>query len=307
MEKYLQITQKIINDLTPQLHKCLDGDISKELYCCNSENEDTNYINRLKVSVALILSFNDNDVRYERLAHRLFLEELQDRQNSPDQGMGNTVMILTEILVKFNKNDKYTSLFNMMKCANFDCGCGYDIGYTWNDKSIEEYNVDNCLYLLEILEYTKEVQQIKDLYNLNINYEEKYTQELENALLTLNDWDITSSYHNLIAYYIKQENFNLAYEYFVKAIPNLVLCYYPFYGVGLGRMMIDNCLDIIINLEISRKTLWGFIAKYLPKMCNIMHGNFYEKTAVICELMDDKASLGYVNSGYENFKKRFPR
>ena len=306
MEKYLEITKNIINSFNARLEKCLNGDISLEAYHCNAEKTDENYINRLRISTALIVAFDEKDVKYEQLAHKLFLEELKDRANNPYQEIGSTVEILTEILARFNQHDKYSPLFSQMKNANFDCQCGYDIQLIWHDRSLEQYSLMERVWLLEILGYPKEVQKLKDYYSLNIDYEQKYISELAIALVESDEFDITSCYRALIKYYLEQENFQLALEYFIQSIPHLEKIYSPkpFYAVNLGRFMSEHCFDIMINLESSRAVLWKFIIIYFPDICNDRNENWYEKAMNVCKIMGNETMLTKVELEYKRFQSK---
>ena len=122
---YLDILEELLENQAQLYKNAYKGDFSQVCYLEAKDKEhgtyDKNYTNRLRLSYFLLYKHINN----EDIVKRLFEEELKDRETNSFQGIGSALEILTFLLMKYNREGTYDSLFERAKTANFDCACGY--------------------------------------------------------------------------------------------------------------------------------------------------------------------------------------
>ncbi len=170
MKDYREIFKDMIKKYDIHIKKCLDNDLSDYCYKKDIDKEygtyDLNYYNRLRLSYAILFSQDRNNINMEELIRKLFCEELKDRKTRSFQGIGTNLLILSQLLHSYQKEEDKI-LFEEATNANFDCYAGYEYDLKlYNEmypisKKIDEYDLFDCIYIAhELMEYNISEQLI---------------------------------------------------------------------------------------------------------------------------------------------------
>lgn len=302
MTDYKKLLNELFERYDEELALALDGDIEKycykELYTKENGTSDANYINRLRISYAILYTKKyEEHFKIDGLILRLFNEELLDRESNSFQGIGKCLEILTELLNKYDVPNREI-LFEMARNSNFDCGCGYNSGYV--SPSLESYNLEESIDLLVQLDEKELARKllIEYTYSENICDEAKmyfcmrnfknvgdFDNELYCAKMLLNmealtgdNYAICNRMLELITIYNRNEQYNEASKVFDMLIPRLNSIE-EWYNTALGRNALEQCMDIILNCDDLAEDLWEWSEPILKIILDNMHGNLYKKSS----------------------------
>lgn len=335
-QTYVEIVKNMFKSYEPGVREALKGNIAP--YCYAEERteewgtEDKNYENRMRLSYGLCYceGFDWRRPDFSRLVRRLFSEELMDRETNSFQGIGDALENLTFLLARYNdKEDE--PLFQRAKKANFDCSCGYEKNLRLPE-TIEGYDCSEWIYTAfglgqletaqRLMECWKEGQtqmgmsQYKELRSWaktagNKKQEEEYQKRiLELTLETGKDWDICSAYKDYIHILTEEEKYPEALLQFQSLIPHLepsVTADYGWYGIGLGRMVLESAMDLIQRDLQCEKALWPWCRKYLLKAGKNLQGNLYEKSIAFGEQKKDREFTEKMQKEYDRLSGRLER
>lgn len=316
-QTYVEIVKDMFKSYEPEVRQALNGQINP--YCYEKERTeewgdgDKNYNNRLRLSYGLCYceGFDWRTQDFSQLVRRLFSEELKDRETNSFQGIGDALENLTFLLGRYGEKED-EPLFQRAKNANFDCACGYDRALEVPE-AVEEYDCDDWIYIafylketetaLKLMECWKKEQpqmgmeQYKKLRTWaesakNREEVEGYQKKiLELVLETGKDWDICSAYKDYIQILTQEEKYPEALWQFQNLIPHLepsVTADRGWYGIGLGRMVLESAMDLIRKDEQCENALWLWCRTYLLKGRKNLHGNLYEKSIAFGEQKKDE-------------------
>ena len=304
--------QKLLDKINEQkavYEKVLSGDFETVRYKKGYREEwgvsDENYINRMRLAYYLIFNGIDN----EDLTRRLLEYEVIDRETDDFQGIGDTLNILTVILKKFNADGKYNDLFERAKYANFDCSCGYDAEDCAFDDHIDNYDLDDCIWLAYGMDF-KELQfELLDIYTSTITeltvdvcsqmigyysvgigrdseMEKYYLKFFEYNKNSDNQYARFTAYLNLLKFYLKIKNYQSAYHIFNSAVNDLTE---EVILTLIDTDLMDCGCDIVINMSSAANTVndvWDWVKRHI-QIHKTLYGNLYEKTIKAAQAMND--------------------
>ena len=286
-----------------------NGDCSQVQYVEQYDSQwgkcDKNYTNRMRLAYYLLYAHIDD----ENIVGYLFQEELKDRKSNSFQGIGDTLVILTSLLNKYNVLRKYDKLLDEAKNANFDCACGYDKNSQMDDE-ISSLDLIDCIHISQCLDY-KDVMEIlvnnwKDsivnwtdanrntLIKFNsflgkeIENKKIYEILLENAIVSEDTFKIVSAYNTLIKYYINDKQVEKAYAYMKKMIDSTD--FKEIEKIRLFGDVLEECFDIICAEVAKSFDLWEWAKPYAFKN-TIMYGNLYKKGIAAAKCINDPCSI----------------
>lgn len=108
---YRETVKECIKNQSELFQKVKNGDYFEVCYQQKQTEKygicDKNYTSRLRLAYYILFEKAD----CEDIVKRLFEEELKDRQTNSFQGIGTCLEILTCLLMKYNCENKYQSLF----------------------------------------------------------------------------------------------------------------------------------------------------------------------------------------------------
>lgn len=277
---------------------------------------DEHYTNRLRLSYYLLYENIDD----EKAIAALFKEELKDRQTNSFQGIGLTLEILTQLLRKYNTDEKYTPLFQQAKEANFDCHCGYDADKEIN-AVLEDNSLLDCIFIAQDLEYRDIMEELVDQwkqtitqwdntnrktlirFNSFLRKEEENENIYKQILASVNKnkvFDIASAYKDIIGYYIEIKDYKTAYKYLKELLNRYNLD--AIKNIRLFAYFLEFGLDIAINEPETSSELWSWIKPELQCRKN-MFGNLYTKGIAAAKLLHDPYAKQLINE-FENWKNK---
>ncbi len=287
----------------------LNGDFS--LADCKAvRNEegvfDENFENRKRL-IAVMTAIRP-DAILENIVKRLFEAETESCRVNSFGGYDDALETLTAMLWEFNSDGRYNKLFEEAKNANFDCACGYEpykkysyergtdfikklsAGDCANYLYFDLYMTDNIENILDIIEqeYSESFEELEKISYLNEclsrkshNYKFRL-MELDKALKSGADWDISSAYSGVINSIIDNDE-KQAYNYFEKSLPYLFNID-EWYDCGLGFDFMEFAAVFIVKLPIHREKLWKDWEMYIKSNCE--HSKVCTEAAKIMDVTD---------------------
>lgn len=324
MFDYISIFKNLFKSYEPMLEKALAGDISDYTYSMAESTIcgvfDGHQKNRLRLSYAMLYTVeHEDDSRISDLAVALFNEEVKSRQNDSFQGIGSCLEILTFLLNKFNVPDR-DKLFDQAKNANFDCACGYSPRDIDVFERIDDLLLENAIYILiEIDENDLAKQFCREYLSSQTIVDENAVQNYKNwmkwigdkdeeiaaadkllsmSILTGNTFDICSKYVDYITLLNSVKRFEEAAQSYDQLIARITTLD-RWYAIGLGRMALEQCMDIILNYEPKALELWEWAEPFLRKIIDNMHGNLYSKASTAALKMGEFALAEILDNKYD--------
>lgn len=305
---YKTTIKELIKNQSELFQKVKNSDYSEVCYQQEQTGRygicDKNYTSRLKLAYYILFEKADS----EDIVKRLFEEELKDRQTNSFQGIGTCLEILTHLLMKYNSENKYQGLFQRAKNANFDCICGYTVD-TEIENNLENYAIDECIDIAvkmkcfdyaEILvdcwkenvsEWNEQTFHSLIYYNKNIGKEieneKPLKQILTSSLLNGNNFDIISSWKNLIHYYIQFGDYEKAYQNFINMKNQTKIS--EIYTKNLFKHILEDCMELICGYSNKADELWKWAKPFIKQYsaAGNMHGNLYKKSIEAAHIVQD--------------------
>lgn len=140
------------------------GNISQYYYLGyrNDYNEicDSNYENRLRISLALWYASDNLDVEF--ITVPLLIEEIKYLENSSYGGTSKTLFLLLMKLSEYKKSS-YRKLFKRAKYANMDCFFEVDIHYLRKLIKNNDWHKEDWDYIFELLDDKKSQEILKNI------------------------------------------------------------------------------------------------------------------------------------------------
>lgn len=324
MFDYMAILKNLFKGYEPMLEKALSGDVSD---CTYSMAESTicgvfdgNQKNRLKLSYSILYTVeHSGDSRLSNLAVALFNEEVKARQNDSFQGIGSCLEVLTFLLNKFNVPNR-NKLFEQAKNANFDCACGYFPDNVEVFETIDSLTLEDAINLLIEIGENKLAKQFcsEFLSSMSIVDENSLSNYklwmkwlgdkdaeitaaeklLSMSILTDDAFDISSRYIDYITLLNAANRFEEAAQSFDCLIGHIITLD-NWYKIGLGRMALEQCMDIVLNFEPKARELWEWAEPFLRKIIDNMHGNLYQKASTAALKMGEFALAEILDNKYD--------
>lgn len=265
---------------------------------------DKNYTSRLRLAYYILFEKAD----CENIVKRLFEEELKDRQTNSFQGIGTCLEILTCLLMKYNCENKYQSLFQRAKNANFDCACGYTTDIEV-ESNLDNYKIEDCIDIAvkmkcfdyaEILvdcwkenvsEWNEQALYSLTRYNKNIGREIENEQPLRQLLdIRLSNgknFDSISEWRNLIHYDIQFKNYEKAYQNLADMKKQTKFS--EIYRRNLFKYILEDCMELICGYPDRAEELWNWAKPFIKEYsaAGSMHGNLYKKSIEAAHIVQD--------------------
>lgn len=317
-QEYQRILTEVFEAYQTDLNTAAAGQLSPYCYQKGWEKEkgtfDNNYNRRQKLCYALLF-FGQKQPglareKYHALVRRMFEEELTDRETNSFQGIGTNLELLTQLL-KACRSSEDNGLFERAKKANFDCHCGYGVQFREFPDTPAGFSLEDGINTLiglhendaarQLIEIWKEEKNPlgKDEYH-TLSYWQQWLgnkeQEadarralLEKTLLEdkENAWEICSACERLLRALIEAGMWEEAGERLLWIRQWLEPARKQWWGIGLGRFVLEDCMDLVLHGGGIEKELWDWSRPYLILAADNMHGNLYSKTAAAARLMGE--------------------
>lgn len=319
---YLDILEELLENQAQLYKNAYKGDFSQVCYLEAKDKEhgtyDKNYTNRLRLSYFLLYKHINN----EDIVKRLFEEELKDRETNSFQGIGSALEILTFLLMKYNREGTYDSLFERAKTANFDCACGYTPNVEISSE-LEDCDIYDGISIAIDMGCMESARKLVKLWKEDIacwdkrNYERliyfnkdiKREEENEEPLKALaeiarakgKNSDIISTLRSLLHYYIQFDKKEQAYDCFQQLIREGDLT--EIYHIRLFEYILEDCMELICEYKEKAEELWKWARPFIIERAGNMFGNLYKKSILAAETVNDDFS-GELNYQYQEWKKR---
>lgn len=308
--------QEILTDLfesyEKELSAALDGDIEK--YCYKeeiTENEgthDANYTNRLRLAYTILYTKKYEEAeRIDGLILKLFGEELIDRETNSFQGIGSGLNVLSVLMNKYDVPVR-GELFERARNANFDCYMGFSDPEGFVLQSIDAYSNDDTLHLLiELEEKELALKLLNEMIKSDSVVDAERMRFYRRCFHVLGDIDgeidmarnimgasilssdssaVCSDMLNLIRIINIKKDYEESCQIFDMLITRLD-CLEGWYRIGLGRQVLEECMDIILNYDEAADKLWEWANPFLKMIVENMHGNLYKKASLAAYKMGD--------------------
>lgn len=319
MKAYQAIWRRMMESHIPMIHKALNGETEDFCYSQTRDKKwgtcDANYQNRLVLSYLLLFFYQDlPEPELEQLVRKLLEEELKDRETNSFQGIGNSLDNLSSLLDRYQRPQDQ-SLFQRAKNANFDCACRYIVVPLNPNREMADSVESAVSIALEMEEYETATQlisvwkteqnplQLKDLlYWLKQFPNRKEEKECYEEILKLTDdpWERCSMYQNYISILIAEQKEEKALELFSKLQSLLPIAKQNWHGLGLGRNVLETCMDLLLLSEQERQTdLWLWAEPYLAENAKRLHGNLYQKAIQVAKLMGSTETAAELQKYYD--------
>lgn len=291
--------------------------------------DDANYTNRLRLAYYL-LYFHIED---EKIIAYLFEEELKDREHNSFQGIGSTLLVLTQLLKKYCINGTYADLLKRAKNANFDCACGYDAEGTAIDDKFSHNSLLDCIYLSKEMQYIDVMRVLVEEWKQTVhNWDESHRrtlilfnqslgQEAENETLYQQQLSETlaaaaaapakqvsivlSSYLDLIKHYLCTKKYDQAHHYCTMILETTD--YNAVKSKRLFGTLLEVCLETIAGDPKASLDLWKWAKAELQQTTprpGWWYGNLYSKGIAAAKAVDDSYTEE-LELEYQNWKKEF--
>lgn len=303
---YRDLFKELILKQAELYEKVRNNDYSDVCYREGQDAEygryDQNYINRLRLSYYILFEKIGDVVCIERL----FAEELQDRQTNDFQGIGSALEILTTLLMQYQTENQYDTLFERAKNANFDCACGYDTAIEIAS-DYNEYELDDCINIATEMGELAYAQQFVTLWKDGItNWDEQtyrsliyYNKGIGNAaeneeplkaLLAIalehgQTYHIISGWRALIAYYTQFAQWEEAYQNLIAMVNRVDFT--EVYHINLFNFILEDCMEVICNHRARAESLWQWAKPFIAEKAADMYGNLYRKSIAAAEAVQD--------------------
>lgn len=302
MQDYQKLFDTMMQGYEITVKKALDGEIKSFCYLQKKDKEwgicDKNYQNRLGLSYVLIF-FEEKleKAKLEPLVRRLFQEELKDRTTDSFQGIGQALNNLTYLLAKYQRQED-NALFEQAKHANFDCYCGYEVPKTGEKMQLFD-SIEDMIYVaidlretktaIELIEIWKQQQVILTLNHYHtLLYWMKQLEQDDDVLLCRkqileltkkekDEWDCCSAYMGYIQALIERKDFEQASELFLQMMPRLPLAKQNWYSFGLGKTVLEGCVDLILCQNVYAEYLWLWVKPYIKRTSGQFPRILYQK------------------------------
>lgn len=321
---YTEIIEELIKNQSALFQKVKNKDYSEVCYCEGRDERygtyDKNYTNRLRLAYYMLFKQADT----EDIVNRLFEEELRDRESNSFQGIGSCLEILTCLLRKYNSENKYQTLFQRAKNANFDCACGYDIQIEV-ESDLSRCDIYDCINIAietKCLDYAEMLvdcwkesvtdwneRTISSLiqYNKRIGRESRNEEFLKELLVIKlsggKNFDIISAWKNLIHYYIQFKNYEEAYQNFVDMKDRTNFS--EIYRINLFKHILEDCMELICGYPDRADELWEWAKPFIKEFsaAGNMHGNLYKKSIEAANKVQDSLEEE-ISQNYEIWKQK---
>lgn len=314
--------QKLLDKINEQksvYEKALSGDFETVRYKKSYSEEwgisDENHTNRLRLAYYLMFNEIDN----EDLTRRLFEYEVIDRETDDFQGIGDTLEILTVILKKLNADGKYNDLFKRAKSANFDCSLGYDAEDCSFDNHIDNYDINDCIWLaydmdfkelqFELLEmYTETItemtlsvcSQMIGYYSVGIGrdseIEKYYLKSFEYNQKSDSQYVRFTAYISLLKFYVSVKKYHNACQVFHDAINDLtdeVITQLSDRDLmECGSDIVADMANIVNHISADAddrndiRSIWAWVKRHLQSH-EVLYGVLYEKAVKAAQAVND--------------------
>lgn len=332
-QEYERILTEVFEAYQSDLEAAAAGLLSPYCYQEGHDKDkgtfDKNYVRRQRLCYALLFFGQTRKgwtkEEYHALIRGVFKQELMDRETNSFQGIGANLEILTQLLQTCD-SPKDKPLFERAKNANFDCHCGYVVqhygypdrpdGFSLEDginTMIDLQENDAARRLIALWKESKGTLEKND-YRI-LGYWQKWLgsreqeadarrAELEKTLLEDKDnaWEICSVCEQLLRVLIEAGMWEEARERLMWMREWLKPAREQWWGIGLGRFALEDCMDLVIHGGGREKELWEWSRPYLHLAADNMHGNLYQKTAEAARLMGE-SELG--DEMEERYRKLF--
>lgn len=317
MRSAIEIMQNMLAPYQQDLDGLLQpqADYGKVDYLPQKDKErgtyDGNFTNRFRILTAIQFRPGKPCPACETLTRRLLMEEIKDRESNSFQGVGNLELIVW--LLKNDVQESDIALFTRAKNANFDTACGFH-----PDEILEDDDFTDDLANLDLEEYidlTLALQEFSHARELIDLWQQEQTEWDEKTLSILRYWhsrrkdllgeletlekisalslasgDSKQICSDLQSLARKQIELGLMAEarQTLLQVQNDLPRVPRWETIGLGRFIIEDCMDVIIHLsdKDQQSALWAWASPYLSTMEN-KHGNLCQKGAAAATLMGD--------------------
>lgn len=302
MQDYQKLFDTMMQDYEITVKKALDGEIKSFCYLQKKDKEwgicDKNYQNRLGLSYVLVFFEEKLDkAKLEPLVRRLLEEELKDRTTNSFQGIGQALNNLSYLLAKYQRQQD-NALFEQAKYANFDCCCGYGVPdfrekmrlfdsiEDMIDVAIDLKQTKTAVELIEIWKQQQGVLILNDYHNL-LDWMKRLKKDddvllcrkqiLELTKKEKDEWDCCSAYMGYIQALIERKDFEQASELFLQMMPRLPLAKQNWYSFGLGKTVLEGCVDLILCQNVYAEYLWLWVKPYIKRTSGQFPRILYQK------------------------------
>ena len=330
-QEYQRILTEVFERYQSDLETAMAGSLLPYCYQEGEDKEkgtfDKNYGRRQRLCYALLFFGKKHpgwtDEEYHDLVRRMFEQELMDRETNSFQGIGASLEILTQLLQAFDSpEDK--PLFERAKNANFDCSCGYVVQNYGYPDAPDVLSLEDGIYTMIDLQEKDAARQLIAIWkeNKGILCTDDYRtlgnwqkwlgdkgleadarrNELENMLLEeeKNAWTICSACERLIRVLIEAGMWDEARERLMWIRQWLKPARDKWWGIGLGRFVLEDCMDLVLHGGGREKELWEWSHPFLLLAAGNMHGNLYRKAAEAARMMGDSKLGDEMDEGYRN-------
>lgn len=312
MTDYKMILKKLFEKYDEELASALNGDIEKycyeEVVTDEQGTHDANYFNRLRLAYTIFYTKKyEEHSRIDGLIVKLFNEELLDRESDSFQGIGFSLKVLSQLLNKYDVPDR-EQLFERAKNANFDCACGFEFEISCVTPPLSDYTIEDTIDLLislkekdlalkllkeytyanEITDDTKMRYCKSRFHSLGDRENElKSAKSLMNmAILSGDNFDVCIYMIDIIEILNTEKEYSEASKIFDMLIPRLHAVE-NWYGIGLGRRSLEQCMIIVLNCDDLAEDLWEWAEPFIKRIIDNMHGNLYKKASLAAYKMGD--------------------
>lgn len=316
VQEYQRILTEVFEAYQSDLEAAVAGLLLPYCYQEGHDKEkgtfDKNYGNRQRLCYALLFFGKTRrgwtKEEYYALVRRVFEQELMDRETNSFQGIGANLEILTQLL-QACESPEDKPLFERAKKANFDCHCGYEVQNYGYPDAPDGFSLEDGIDVMIDLGENDAARRLIALWKENkgelctddyrtLGYWQKWMgdkeleadarrAELEKMLLEdkKDAWAVCSACERLLRVLIEAGMWDEARERLMWIRQWLKPAREEWWGIGLGRFVLEDCMDLVIHGDGREKVLWEWSHPFLLLAVDNMHGNLYRKTAAAARLM----------------------
>lgn len=312
-ETYRHVLEEIIAGYLELVKTALaTGNLKPYQYKATRDEErgrhDANYINRLRLAVALQYSPNYETQGLEELVRHLLIEEIKDRKDSTYASIGLCLEVLAALLKEYGREEDL-ALFDEARNANFNCYCSFEAGYPLLKRDLAQMDVDDYIYLALALEeketaahliklWIDEQKQNWDWQTVNrlCRYEamrgnfigELYAQKKRYELVQERDaWDRCLAISEYLTVLLKYNNVSQAKDLLLKTIPILENEFIEWDTISLGQDFMLLAVKLVQQQQ-EAETIWAWIKPYIESNLGYMTDELYEEAAKAADAMRDR-------------------
>ncbi len=311
MDKH-ELLQNMLMPYEQQLYQLNQPNADRSEVCYSPGKDekygtyDKNFTTRFRILTAI--QFQSDPLPYESLILLMLEEEIKDRESNSFQGCGNLELITW--LVKKIGTPNLDKQFKRAKEANFDTHCGFDyesIGRNYFQDDVSALDTEECFLLAIDLGVPEYQDMFIDLWKSEQNewnadvlkklkLFEKLRKNMAGELAAaqqlfdlqkdgLSEWDTCSGLQTIMNLHLQLDDTENAYRILTEILTHLDNIEWR--HIGLGRFIMENCMDLLIAAPEYRDHLWVWALPNILKMQDSMHGNLYSKAARAAELFGE--------------------